>query len=1279
MSRGRPRRRRRWNRPALREALTALAVLLVLALSAALVGPWFIDWSAHRALIEAKLSETLGARVTVAGPLDLRLLPSPRLEGAALAIAGPRPGDPVLKIGHARLELAAAALAKGELRFVDARLERPELELTLGAGGALTLPRLDPADASRVALESLELVDGAIRLRDATGAELRRIDGLAAQLSADTLLGPFKGQGRLAGATPLVFRFSTGAIENGRLRHKVVVDESPAFPRAEFEGAIVGTPGAAGLALGYEGLAILSGRLRPAAAADAPQTPWRLQANVKADAAQTLLDPLELRLGEDRFVTLTGAGRLVHAAEPTLELQLAAKQIDLDRLLAGEGQTAAPLESLRALAQFAGESGGLALPARVALDLDPGAVTLGGETAPESRLGLRFARGEPPSGRIETQLPGRTRLVAEGRFEGGAAARFRGRLDFATRDSRRLREWLVAGVADRAALPPALAANLPFAAISAQGVAEISAVSLSLRNAAFAFDRSTMKGEFAWTSAVGDDRARLYADMRADALDIDGVPDLSGLMSTSSATDLSLSLDARAVRVARFGEGVLDAGRIVAQITRAGGAVELERFSIAGLGGADLTATGALDAKGGRLDLDLDAQRLTDLAALLRRLAPGGLTDALARKAARLSPAKATLRALAGPGFALEKATLDAALAGAKAKLEAAREGETLTIRLAAEHADAAQFLRQFGAETRGVPNKGPGRLDALWRGRLDGPMSANLNARLAGAALAFDGAMELMPLIEGRAPWLRGRAGLEAADATPLLQALDLVSPNVAARASVDVEADVETADGGVTVADLRGWAFASRVSGAARWTPPAPDADIRRPRLTGALTLDRLSLAEFAALAYGFEPGAQPAQWSQRSFGPALLDAPDTTLDLAVGRLELDRGRAAGEAKLRLVVGPGVVALDNVAARIGGASLVGGIALRRDGAEGAVSGRLGLGGLALDRAFAGGGLDLELEFAGAGRTPAAIVAGLGGEGRLTTRDLVLPGLAPGAIAPVIAAADEGQMQIEEGSIERALTRGLDAGALPVGERTAALNLAGGVLRAGPIEVESATARASVAAQLDLKTMSLDLRAVLSEKATPRLWSGTPPRIEASWRGPLDAPRREIESGAFFNGLAARQIARDLERIEALEADIRERAYFVRRSKAFDFLRRREAEIAAFEAEQARLAAEAERKRLEDERRAAEAERLRVEEERRQAAEAERRRIEEERKAAIEAERRRREEERRAAEAERLRLEEERKAALETERRRREEERRRQEEARRPAAPPLELHAPPP
>ena len=79
---------------------------------------------------------------------------------------------------------------------------------------------------------------------------------------------------------------------------------------------------------------------------------------------------------------------------------------------------------------------------------------------------------------------------------------------------------------------------------------------------------------------------------------------------------------------------------------------------------------------------------------------------------------------------------------------------------------------------------------------------------------------------------------------------------------------------------------------------------------------------------------------------------------------------------------------------------------------------------------------------------------------------------------------------------------------------------------------------------------------------------------------GSVDASARQIDATAFAAGLAAQTIARESDRIAALEADIRERAAFNRRLKAEQFMRLREAELAAYEADQARIKSEQDRKR---------------------------------------------------------------------------------------------------
>jgi hypothetical protein len=109
---------------------------------------------------------------------------------------------------------------------------------------------------------------------------------------------------------------------------------------------------------------------------------------------------------------------------------------------------------------------------------------------------------------------------------------------------------------------------------------------------------------------------------------------------------------------------------------------------------------------------------------------------------------------------------------------------------------------------------------------------------------------------------------------------------------------------------------------------------------------------------------------------------------------------------------------------------------------------------------------------------------------------------------------------------------------------------------------------------------MNIELAATASGKPG----SGPPPTVAVALTGSLDTPTRRIEAAPLAAGLAVQAIASETERISALEADIRERAYFNRRLKAENFMRQRAAELAAYATDQARLKAEDDRKRAADE-----------------------------------------------------------------------------------------------
>src|SRR5271166_4462304 len=169
-SRSRGSLKAKWRAFPLRFFLTILAVALVALLTAALIAPLFIDWSAHRAEIEARLGAITGGRVTLSGPVTLRLLPIPYLAVGEGSAAGPGPDAPQLSFKSARLELALVKLTSGVIRFTEIRLEKPVLTLTRGADGSLNLPTPQTREADIVGFDRLVARDGAIRILARVGS-----------------------------------------------------------------------------------------------------------------------------------------------------------------------------------------------------------------------------------------------------------------------------------------------------------------------------------------------------------------------------------------------------------------------------------------------------------------------------------------------------------------------------------------------------------------------------------------------------------------------------------------------------------------------------------------------------------------------------------------------------------------------------------------------------------------------------------------------------------------------------------------------------------------------------------------------------------------------------------------------------------------------------------------------------------------------------------------------------------------------------------------------------
>ena len=243
----------------MRYVLTIIAVALVAVMSAALVAPMLIDWSAHRAEIEARLRAIIGANVSLTGPVEVRLLPTPYLALGAGSLSAPGPDGPKLSFDSARLELALVKLTSGQIRFSDISLDKPVLTIVRGSDGAPRLPALPIARLQSTGVDRLIVRDGRVRVAGVGNGPASEIAGVDIDAAVPSLDGPAHLTGQFSGPddAPVVFRLASQKPGPEGTPLRVEVDAGPSWPAGEFEGVLEGDPAGGLVRLRLAGAATL--------------------------------------------------------------------------------------------------------------------------------------------------------------------------------------------------------------------------------------------------------------------------------------------------------------------------------------------------------------------------------------------------------------------------------------------------------------------------------------------------------------------------------------------------------------------------------------------------------------------------------------------------------------------------------------------------------------------------------------------------------------------------------------------------------------------------------------------------------------------------------------------------------------------------------------------------------------------------------------------------------------------------------------------------------------
>jgi len=1106
--------------------LLGLSIAFIIALIAALIGPYFIDWNQFRPQFETEATRVVGAPVHVGGELDARLLPTPSLRLRSVVVGGANDLGKV-RADKLDVEFSLGSLMRGEWRATELTINGMALDLGLDSQG-----RIDwPASSGKFNLGSLAIdrlnLTGRIALHDAASRSTLELSDIAFGGDVRSLAGSVRGDGNfmLAGVR-YPFRVSSGQSADGNAtRVHLNIDPGARALSADLDGTLAfeaRTPR-------FEGAIVLAVPPGLKADGDVPITPWRIAARVKADPAAARLEQVEASYGtEESALKFAGTGEMRFGLSPLLRAALSARQLDADRFVARDNNAAEPVRVLPALRALM--SGIPQPPIAAQLELNSDQVMLGGRPLQDVAAELHTDSKSWTVRRLDFRAPGGTRVSLGGSgAQGNPSGDFKAALNVESSDPDTLMAWLQgrSEITYRSQKPLRL-----------RGDVSVASDRIAIEAMKAEIDGGAVEGRIAVSHQPSRSGSRLEAELKAERLDLDAATALARSLAGPQAewpdeAQLSLDID-RAISAGQ------ELRPLVAKLGYGPKTIALDRLKIGQPDNVMLEGGGHFNRVDllGKLELNSTAASLGQLTGLIAPFAPS-LTSRLNALGADTGPVRGKLtldltrnKAVSGPvvfgeldldapqlkghvnftvqpGFeALRAIDLDALQRSEfsiESKLSSER-GRSLLALLGLDRAIAGgEGAAQFEGSVAGV-----------WRAPL------RLKAKMSGAG--FDAEAQGTAEPWGAEPKANVNLAVRGVNLAPLfnLQPSDSLAQNISLSSRASLTANKLTFD------DLGGMIAGSQLRG--RIALALDD----EKHVEGEIGLDTLDLAPAFALAIGAagHDAAEP-------LGAGLLKG-------WRGRIAFQalRGALPGGGELRPISGTvksdgQSLTFDAIKGGIGGGEATASIDIR-PGANGiALNARLqfsDVDGKALHyRALAmpAGRVSMQMTLASQGRSASALTGALSGSGTLTLESSRVAGLDPRAFDVAIRASDNGQAT-DDNRLRQIVEPVLSGGVLSVASAQIPFNIRDGRIRVGATTLDAEGARAIISGGYDITADQADIRASLASTATGSVTSR--PEIQLFAVGSPDALDRTVDVAALSSWLALRAIDRETRRLDSIE-----------------------------------------------------------------------------------------------------------------------------------------------
>ncbi len=800
-------------------------VVLLLLVMAALAAPYVVPWNNYRGELETFGRKLTGREVSIGGDIAVKLFPWPQLQARDVAIGNQKgfSEGAFIRADEVRVRLALGGLLNGSLDVESVEIEKPSVNLQRNATGDVNW-FFDPQEKvtgqgllSRVKLDQILVRGGLVSFDDLRNGNSTLVTALDATLSAQSILGPWRMQGK-AKWNDIASNISvvTSQKEVGQPL-KFTTKFAPVdliYPQASLEGSWDGT--AFKGAVRIDAQELKGEKL----SAEGAFKPLAMQALV--EASEERLSLLKIRIApadkKDSGSLIEGDAVVDFGTQSVARIDLKSPRINMDTLV-GAG----------AMQQW--RDGGFLsvgnvllsnMPAKLIADyrLNVSTLTSGGQALNDVRLSGSLQKEALRVLEFTAELPGRSVGVFDGiMFPGTTSAQLGGKFRFESADSRAFLSWFKPQWKD------ALAKHWT----GSRGRLEVQSGTLdwtedrlALNDIAYRFDGTD--GTASITSGFGA-TGDVDVKIAAKQLDVDSlVPNGWSLIRDGGLPTLVATVGGSedgangALRLAvKIGSVLLNgvaAENIALNVVSNAKRFEITTLDIGNVGGARLQGGGTLLDEGngpeGVLNFKLAAQ---DPRGFLRlaglEYGAGNWTEALG--VTQFDAKVTAVPQKSGPEVEVvvrgSSGALNAELVATARALE---KGSNMSLAASGglSSADSAALAKLVGVVPSGVV--GAGDVTFEFNGSVNDGFVVSSRLKALDTVAVFEGTAKVLQPFLG----VSGRLNVQADDGQALLRATGVPIVTAAGQA-LDGSAVVAAKDGGLSFIDIEGHAAGRRFAG--------------------------------------------------------------------------------------------------------------------------------------------------------------------------------------------------------------------------------------------------------------------------------------------------------------------------------------------------------------------------------------------------------------------------------------------------------------------------------